>query len=55
VTHAFGIDALQVSGVRGWIGSERFDIGAKAEGAPQKVGEEQFQRMLQVLLAERFD
>src|SRR5215469_7609256 len=54
VTHAFGVNALQVSGVRGWIGSERFDIDAKAEGAPQKLPEERFQRMLQTLLAERF-
>ena len=54
VTHAFGINELQLSGVRGWIGSETFDIDAKAEGAPQKLREEQFQRMLQALLVERF-
>lgn len=54
VTHAFGVDRLQVSGVRGWIGSETFDVDAKAEGAPQKVSEQQFQRMLRALLAERF-
>jgi len=54
ISHAFGVDRLQVSGVRGWIGSERFDIDAKAEGAPQKLPEEQFQQMLKALLAERF-
>ncbi len=51
---AFGVEPLQVSGARGWIGSERFDVDAKAEGAPQKLPEEQFHRMLQALLAERF-
>jgi uncharacterized protein (TIGR03435 family) len=51
---AFGVEPLQVSGARGWIGSDRFDVDAKAEGAPQKLPEEQFHRMLQALLAERF-
>ncbi len=51
---AFGVEPLQVLGARGWIGSERFDVDAKAEGAPQKLPEEQFHRMLQALLAERF-
>jgi len=54
VMHAFGVEPLQVSGARGWIGSDRFDVDAKAEGAPQKLPEEQFHRMLQALLAERF-
>jgi uncharacterized protein (TIGR03435 family) len=54
VTNAFGVDRLQVSGVRGWMGTETFDIDAKAEGAPQKLPEEQIHRMLQALLAERF-
>jgi uncharacterized protein (TIGR03435 family) len=54
VMYAFGVEPLQVSGARGWIGSDRFDIDAKAEGAPQRLPEEQFHRMLQVLLAERF-
>jgi len=51
---AFGVEPIQVSGARGWIGSDRFDIDAKAEGAPEKLPEEQFRRMLQALLAERF-
>ncbi len=51
---AFGVEPSQVSGARGWIGSDRFDVDAKAEGAPQKLPEEQFRRMLQALLAERF-
>src|SRR5579872_2680943 len=54
VTDAFGVDRLQVSGVRGWMATEIFDIDAKAEGAPPKLPEEQFHRMLQALLAERF-
>jgi uncharacterized protein (TIGR03435 family) len=51
---AFGVEPLQVSGARGWIGSDRFDVEAKAEGVPQKLPEEQFHRMLQALLVERF-
>jgi uncharacterized protein (TIGR03435 family) len=51
---AFGVEPMQVSGARGWIGSDRFDVDAKAEGAPEKLPEEQFHRMLQALLAERF-
>jgi uncharacterized protein (TIGR03435 family) len=54
VVHAFGVDQLQVSGASGWIGKDRFDIEAKAEGAPQKLSEVQFHQMLQALLAERF-
>jgi uncharacterized protein (TIGR03435 family) len=54
VEHAFGVDPLQISGARGWIATERFDVEAKAEGAPQKIPEEQFRQMLQALLAERF-
>src|SRR4051812_35858163 len=54
VTYAFGVNRLQVSSVHGWIGSEIFDIDAKAEEAPQNLPEEQFYRMLQALLGERF-
>lgn len=48
---AYGIKDFQISGGPGWIGSDLFDIAAKPEG-PTKP--EQFQLMLQSLLAERF-
>ena len=50
LTNAYGIKSYQVSGPK-WLDSERFDIVAKiAMGATK----EQFQMMLQNLLAERF-
>jgi uncharacterized protein (TIGR03435 family) len=41
----------QILGGPGWLGSDRFDIVAKAEGNPTQ---EQFSLMLRPLLAERF-
>lgn len=49
---AYGVEAYQLSGGPSWIGSERFDIEAKAEGSPsiqQMEGP-----MLQALLEDRF-
>jgi uncharacterized protein (TIGR03435 family) len=49
---AYGVEGYQVSGGPSWIGSERFDIEAKAEGNPsirQMEGP-----MLQALLEDRF-
>jgi bla regulator protein BlaR1 len=51
IKQAYGIKDFQISGGPGWIGSDLFDIIAKPEG-PTKP--EQFQLMLQSLLAERF-
>jgi uncharacterized protein (TIGR03435 family) len=49
---AWGVEAYQVSGGPSWIGSDRFDIEAKAAGSPsirQMQGP-----MLQALLEDRF-
>jgi bla regulator protein blaR1 len=51
IKHAYNIKDFQISGGPGWIGADLFDITAKPEG-PTKP--EQFQLMLQSLLAERF-
>jgi uncharacterized protein (TIGR03435 family) len=51
---AYGIHDLQLVGAQGWTTSERFDITATVEGAPEKVPEDVTQRRLQTLLAERF-
>jgi uncharacterized protein (TIGR03435 family) len=54
VRFAFAVDALQVYGSVGWMNSERFDILAKLVDGQEKVTKEQSLRMLQSLLAERF-
>jgi bla regulator protein blaR1 len=48
---AYGVQPFQVIGGPAWITSDRFDINAKAEGAPSP---EQMNLMLRTLLAERF-
>ncbi len=48
---AYRIKDFQISGGPGWAGSDLFDIAAKPDG-PAKP--EEFQSMLQSLLAERF-
>ena len=51
IQDAWRIKDFQISGGPGWIGSDRFDIAAKPDGA---VSVEQFPQMLQSLLVERF-
>jgi uncharacterized protein (TIGR03435 family) len=51
IQDAYRIKQFQISGGPGWVGSELFDIAAKPDGP---VSLEQFQNMLQSLLAERF-
>ena len=48
---AYQIKDSQLSGAPGWIDSERYDISAKADGPATP---EQFQLMMQALLADRF-
>lgn len=54
VRHAYGVRDVQVGGAQEWMKSEHFDITAAAEGLPAEVPLQQSQRMLQALLAERF-
>jgi bla regulator protein BlaR1 len=51
IQDAYRIKDFQISGGPGWIGSDVFDIAAKPDGP---ASYEQFQQMLQSLLAERF-
>jgi uncharacterized protein (TIGR03435 family) len=50
LTNAYGVKGYQINGPK-WLDSERFDIVAKI---PKGATKEQFQLMLQNLLAERF-
>lgn len=51
IQYAYHLQDFEVSGTRGWMESERYDVVAKAKG---KVTEDDARRMLQSLLAERF-
>lgn len=53
VTNAYGVKYEQVSGGPGWIKSLHYDVTAKAEG-DGPLTNEQARRMMQALLAERF-
>lgn len=54
VRHAYGVEDFQVEGTRGWISTDKFEVVAKMESAPEKVSAERFRLMLQELLAKRF-
>src|SRR5882724_4738952 len=51
VAQAYNIRAYQISGGQGWIGTERWDIQAKAEGIKGRLSSDQHQAMLHALLA----
>jgi uncharacterized protein (TIGR03435 family) len=51
IRQAYRVQDFQIVDAPGWVGSEHFDILAKAEGNPTQ---EQMQQMLRALLAERF-
>jgi len=51
IREAFHLKRYQISGGPGWLGTDEFDIVAKAEGDPSR---ERILEMLQTLLAERF-
>ncbi len=48
---AYGVDGFRIVNAPGWSESERYDVTAIADGG---VSEGQLQRMMQVLLADRF-
>ena len=51
VEYAYHLQDFEVTGTRGWMVSERYDVDAKADG---KTTEDEARRMLQSLLADRF-
>jgi uncharacterized protein (TIGR03435 family) len=54
VRQAYGIEGFQVEGAQGWIGSDRYEVIAKLDAAPEKLAAEESRRMLQDMLADRF-
>ncbi len=54
MTIAYDVRDFQILGGPGWIATERFDIVAKAEGAPDQIPIEQFRPMLAALIEDRF-
>jgi len=52
ISFAYKVQGFEVSGGPGWIGSDRYDVTAKA--AESNIGLEQYRLMLQSLLAGRF-
>jgi uncharacterized protein (TIGR03435 family) len=52
ISFAYKVQGFEVSGGPGWIGSDRYDVTAKA--ADSNIGAEQYRLMLQALLADRF-
>lgn len=53
IVFAYGVHARQISGAPAWVESDKFDIRGKPEGGGQP-NPVQFKRMLQKLLADRF-
>ena len=54
IVHAYDVRAFQVSGGPGWIGTQRWDIRAKAEGIKGRLQRDQFDTMFRALLEDRF-
>ncbi|MEO8370836.1 MAG: TIGR03435 family protein [Candidatus Solibacter sp.] len=53
IRNAYDILSFQLAGGPRWLDSESFDIVATT-GSPEKISTEQFRKLLQSLLAERF-
>ncbi len=53
ITTAYGVRYDQIAGAPGWAGNDHYDLAAKAEGEGQ-LSPEEFQQMMQSLLADRF-
>jgi uncharacterized protein (TIGR03435 family) len=51
IQQAYGVRDFQIAGGPGWLGSDRYDITAKPEGAATN---DQVKVMIQALLADRF-
>ena len=54
IRQAYNLQDFQIVGGPGWIGSDRFDIAAKAPDGNEQLPADQMRLMLQALLAERF-
>ena len=54
ISQAYDVRDFQISSGPGWIGSDRFDINAKAEGLPDRVPPGTMRPYLRNLLEDRF-
>ena len=54
ISQAYDVRDFQITGGPGWIGSERFDINARAEGLPERVPPGTMRPYLRNLLEDRF-
>lgn len=54
IAQAFGIKDFQITNAPGWATAERFDIRAKSEGLPDRVGPDVLRPMIRGLLEDRF-
>ncbi len=50
---AYGVRTFQITGGPGWIGTDRFDINAKADGV-EKITPDLLKPMIQAMLEDRF-
>ena len=54
IMSAYEVQSFQVSGGPSWVGAERWDIQAKADGIPGRMPRNQFDDMLRALIEKRF-
>jgi uncharacterized protein (TIGR03435 family) len=52
ISFAYSVQGFGIAGAPAWLNSDRYDVNAQA--ADTNVGTEQYRRMLQALLADRF-
>jgi bla regulator protein blaR1 len=54
ILSAYSVNAYQVSGGPSWIGTDRWDIQAKADNLERRMPREQYDQMLRALIESRF-
>jgi uncharacterized protein (TIGR03435 family) len=54
VRQAYDVEDVQITGARGWMASDRFDVSAKLTDARPGISEQDTRGMLRALLDERF-
>jgi len=54
MTEGYSVRDFQITGGLSWIGTERWDVVAKAEGFPDRIPLDTFRPMLRVLIEDRF-
>ncbi len=54
IAMAYEVRDFQISGGPSWLADDRFEINAKADTETDRIPQEQFRKMLQHMLADRF-